>query len=213
MNIRNKYFVFGGIMFLLAMVSITTFAQNGPKLMLKQHYKMSFFKKSYIVGMEAKPGGTYDLYVNAEPMFVDHSDEMGIVVEHSDIPKFLSYLRTVRNKYASWIKVAHGNKVRSYSKEIPCQYTAHVYYRHQGYYYFQKGNAMQAWFTVDKNGNTYLKMSTRNFIADKVRNGGRFNMTFVSIGEIDELIRLIANSEKEYHAHQTEEMRLDALFQ
>jgi hypothetical protein len=38
-------------------------------------------------------------------------------------------------------------------------------------------------------------------------------MTFVSIGEIDELIRLIANSEKEYHAHQTEEMRLDALFQ
>lgn len=188
-------------------------AQNGPKLLLKQHYKMSYFKKDYIVGIEAKGEGKYDLYINAEPLFVDHSDEMGIIVEHADIPAFLSYLRSVRNKYVNWIKVAHSNKVRSYSKEIPSQYTAHVYYRYQGYYFFQRGNQMQAWFTVDKNGNTYLKMSTRNYIADKVRNGGRFNMTFVSVGEIDELIRLVANSEKSYQAHQTEEMRLDALFQ
>ena len=94
-------------------------AQNGPKLLLKQHYKMSYFKKDYIVGIEAKGEGKYDLYINAEPLFVDHSDEMGIIVEHADIPAFLSYLRSVRNKYVNWIKVAHSNKVRSYSKEIP----------------------------------------------------------------------------------------------
>ncbi len=187
--------------------------QNGPKLMLKQRYTMSYFKESYIVGMEACRDGGFNLYVNAEPMFIDHSDEMGIVVEDNDRKKFLSYLRQARAKYATWSKVARDHKVLSYSKEIPVNYTAYVYYRYNGYYYFQRGNAMQTWFTVDSKGKTYLKMSTRKLVADGKKNGGRFNMTFCTLGEIDKLISIIANSEEEFEKNQTEEMRRDALFQ
>ncbi len=205
------------ILFLFLCVTYAIGQNTGPKVKLKWSYKMSAFGKSYLVGAEDN-GGAYNLYICGEPMFVDMSDEIGILVEYKDIAKFTNFLRNVRNKYSQWNRVAKEHDVKNFYKELAFKYTGCAFYRSKGQYYKVTNVQLDTWFYVDINGHTKIKMTTTKYVADGRRSGGRFKMVFSSIGEIDNLIKIVSQSggkleEKRKQQAAESSDPIDALFQ
>ncbi|MBO7337067.1 MAG: hypothetical protein ILP23_04720 [Paludibacteraceae bacterium] len=184
---------------------------------LKWSYKMAAFGKSYLVGAEDN-GSDYNLYICGEPMFVDMSDEIGILVEHKDISKFNTYLKNVRNKFAQWNKIAKEHNVKNFYKDLAFKYTGCAFYRNKGQYYKVTNIQLDTWFYVDINGSTKIKITTTKYVADGRRSGGRFKIVFSSLAEIDNLIKIVSQSGgklEEKRRQQSSESNdpIDALFQ
>ena len=151
------------------------------------HYSMSYFGKENLKIKANKPeDNAFTFYIQIAGEYED--DEVYMSVNSQNLDTFRNSLKTIRDKYVEWSKVAVDNNITNMSKEFPCQLSNISYAWYSTQWWFSYTTNITPLFIVMEDGQkivlAYKEVVSRsNQYVDQ-----KAYLVFKTVAEIEALI-------------------------